>query len=97
MKYGPPQKMILVFDFCKPMFLDVRCLVLMLLFRMGRKYPSGILAHGSDVHSSQVPMVLNVVTGKISTQFHDTFDDKFEMVHSVPVDRPLEEQCAQIF
>ncbi len=51
-----------------------------------------------DVHSSQVPMVMNVATGEISPQFHVILDDKFEMVDSLPVDRRcLAEQWVQIF
>jgi hypothetical protein len=37
----------------------------------------------STLHSSQVPIVMNVDTGKISPQFHVTFDDKFETVVSM--------------
>ncbi len=51
----------------------------------GKKIPKwspharlGLFLGFLDVHSSQVPMVLNVVTGKISPQFHDFFDDTFE-------------------
>ncbi len=51
----------------------------------------------SDLHSSQVPLVLNIATGHISPQFHVIFDDKFETVDSLPLDQPLNRQWAQIF
>jgi hypothetical protein len=70
----------------------------------GKKIPKGspcvrlgLFLGFSDVHSSQVPMVLNIAKGKISLQFHIIFDDNFETVNSLPVDRPLAEQLVQIF
>ena len=70
----------------------------------GKKIPKwnprarlGLFLGFSDVHSSQVPLVLNTVTGKISPQFHVIFDDKFATVHSLPGDQPLAEQWANIF
>ena len=69
----------------------------------GKKIPKwnprarlGLFLGFSALHSSQVPMVLNVETGKISPQFHVIFDDKFETVHSLPTDEPLEKQWAEI-
>ncbi len=69
----------------------------------GKKIPKwdpraclGLFLGFSDLHSSQVPMVLNVTTGWISPQFHVIFDDKFDTVHSLPVDQPLTEQWNQI-
>ena len=54
----------------------------------GKKIPKwnprarlGLFLGFSDVHSSQVPLVLNTETGKISPQFHVIFDDKFATVH----------------
>lgn len=70
----------------------------------GKKIPKwnprarlGLFLGFSDVHSSQVPLVLNTQTGKISPQFHVIFDDKFATVHSLPPDQPLTEQWANIF
>ncbi len=57
----------------------------------------GLFLGFSELHSSQVPLVLNVVTGKISPQFHVIFNDKFETVHSLPLDKPLDQQWATIF
>ena len=37
----------------------------------------------STVHSSDVPQVLNLTTGSITTQFQVVFDDLFSTVHSV--------------
>jgi hypothetical protein len=70
----------------------------------GKKIPKwnprarlGLFLGFSDLHSSLVPMVLNVSTGFISPQFHVIFDDKFETVHSLPLDQPLDKQWADIF
>jgi hypothetical protein len=69
----------------------------------GKKIPKwnprtrlGLFLGFSDVHSSQVPMVLNVATGKVSPQFHVIVDDKFETVHSLPTDEPITKQWAEI-
>ena len=69
----------------------------------GKKIPKwnprarlGLFLGFSDLHSSQVPMVLNVETGKVSPQFHVIFDDKFETVHSLPTDEPITKQWAEI-
>ncbi len=51
----------------------------------------------SDLHSSQVPLVMNVDTGKISPQLHVIFDDTFQTVNSLPLNQPLDKQWAQIF
>ena len=51
----------------------------------------------SDLHSSQVPLVLNVQTGKISPQYHVIFDNKFETVNSLSTTESLEKQWMQIF
>ncbi len=44
-----------------------------------------------------VPLVMNVVTGKISPQFHVIFDDKFEAVVSANSTMPMNEQWRNIF
>jgi hypothetical protein len=51
----------------------------------------------SDLHSSLVPLVLNVDTGHISLQFHVIFDNKFETVTSLAFGEPLDKQWANIF
>ena len=56
----------------------------------------GLFLGFSNLHSSQVPMVLNVESGKISPQFHVIFDDKFETVHSLPTDEPIAKQWTEI-
>ena len=70
----------------------------------GKKIPKwnpraclGLFLGFSDLHSSLVPLVLNVVTGHISPQFHVIFDDKFETVNSLPIDQPLNKLWAEIF
>jgi hypothetical protein len=69
----------------------------------GKKIPKwdpcaclGLFLGFSDLHSSQVPMVLNVTTGKVSPQFHVIFDNKFSTVHSLPIDQPLTKQWSQL-
>ena len=51
----------------------------------------------SQVHSSLVPLVLNVTTGKISPQYHVVFNDKFATVNSLPTEDSLKNQWARIF
>ena len=41
----------------------------------------GIFCGLSNVHSSEVPQVLNLTTGRITSQFHVVFDDLFTTVH----------------
>ncbi len=43
----------------------------------------GILCGLSTIHSSEVPQILNLTTGSITTQFHVVFDDLFTTVSSV--------------
>jgi len=43
----------------------------------------GVFCGLSTVHSSEVPQVLNLTTGSITTQFHVVFDDLFSTVASV--------------
>jgi hypothetical protein len=56
----------------------------------------GLFLGFSDLHSSQVPLVLNVATGHTSPQFHVIFDNKFETINSLPLHQPLKKQWAQI-
>jgi hypothetical protein len=51
----------------------------------------------SDLHSSQVPLILNVQTGKISPQYHVIFDNKFETVNCLSATESLDKQWAHIF
>ena len=55
----------------------------------GKKIPKwkprarlGMFLGFSPLHSSLVPLVLNVATGRITPQYHVIFDDKFETVLS---------------
>jgi hypothetical protein len=57
----------------------------------------GLFLGFSDLHSSQVPLILNVQTGEISPQYHVIFDNKFETVNSLSPTKSLEKQWAQIF
>ena len=43
----------------------------------------GVFCGLSMVHSSEVPQVLNLTTGSITTQFHVVFDDLFSTVNSI--------------
>jgi hypothetical protein len=70
----------------------------------GKKIPKwspcarlGLFLGFLDLHSSQVPLVLNRATGHISPQFHIIFDDTFETVNLLPLDQDLNQQWAQIF
>jgi hypothetical protein len=70
----------------------------------GKKIPKwnprarlGLFLGFFHLHSSQVPLVLNVASGHISPQFHVIFDDKFETVTSLPTGQPLDKQWAHIF
>ncbi len=49
------------------------------------------------LHSSQVPIVMNVDTRKISPQFHIIFDDKFKTVVSMSSEDSLGDQWKAIF
>jgi hypothetical protein len=40
----------------------------------------------SSIHSSEVPLVLNLQTGSITTQYHVVFDDSFSTVASIGKD-----------
>ncbi len=52
----------------------------------------GIFLGFSTLHSFQVPIVMNVNTGKTSPQFHVIFDDKFETVVSMNSEELIGEQ-----
>ncbi len=85
------------------MFLVALFMSWMRHFRMGRKYQKwsprarlGLFLGFSEVHSSQVPLMLNVDTGKISPQFHVIFDDTFQTVHSLPSNKPIHTQWEEI-
>lgn len=78
--------------------------VLDALLQDGKKMPKrnprarlGLFLGFLDLHSSLVPLVLNVETGHITPQFHIIFDDKFKTVNSLPIDQPLDKQWAAIF
>jgi hypothetical protein len=57
----------------------------------------GIFLGFLTLHSSQVPIVMNVETGKISPQFHIIFDDKFEPEVSMSSEDFLGDQWKAIF
>ncbi len=57
----------------------------------------GLFLGFSDLHSSLVPLVLNINTGHISPQFHVIFDNKFETVTSLAIGEPLDKQWADKF
>ena len=58
----------------------------------------GMFVGFSAQHSSLVPLVLNLKTGKISPQYHVIFDDKFQTVASPALrDRPPDELWATLF
>ena len=78
--------------------LDLHCwgcpvYVLDPTLQQGRKLPKwqprsrrGIFLGFSRVHSSDVPLVLNLKTGHISPQYHVVFDDKFSSVPLQSID-----------
>ena len=43
----------------------------------------GVFVGLSTIHSSEVPLVLNLSTGSITTQYHVVFDDRFSTVESI--------------
>ncbi len=70
----------------------------------GKKIPKwnpwarlGLFLGFSDLHSSLVPLVLNIDMGHISPQFHVIFDNKFKTVTSLAIGEPLDKQWADIF
>ncbi len=56
----------------------------------------GVFLGFSTLHSSQIPLVMNVDTGKISPQFHVIFDDKFVTVLSMAPDESIADQWKSI-
>jgi hypothetical protein len=56
----------------------------------------GIFLGFFSLHSSQVPIMMNVDTEKISPQFHVIFDDKFETVVSMNSEELIGEQWKSI-
>ncbi len=56
----------------------------------------GMFVGSSKDHSLLVPLVLNIVTGKISLQFHIIFDDKFQTVASLPTGTTLHDKWLNI-
>jgi hypothetical protein len=78
--------------------------VLDALLQDGKKIPKwnpwarlGLFLGFSDLHSSLVPLVLNVDTGHISPQLHVLFDNKFKTVTSLASRESLDKQLAGIF
>jgi hypothetical protein len=51
----------------------------------------------SPVHSSLVPLILNVQTGKTSPQYHTVFDNKFTTVNSLLSSKTLDTQWSHLF
>ncbi len=73
------------------------------LLQDGKKIPKwnpwaclGLFLGFSDLHSSLMPLVLNVDRGHISPQFHVIFDNKIETVTSLAIGEPLDKQLADI-
>ena len=69
----------------------------------GKKIPKwaprarlGLFLGFLDLHSSQIPLVLNVETKKISPQYHVIFDDNFHTVNSLHNDQPIDVQWKEI-
>ena len=51
----------------------------------------------SPVHSSLEPLVSNIQTGKISSQYHIVFDYKSTAVNYLPSNKHLDTQWSRIF
>jgi hypothetical protein len=62
------------------------------IFKCKPRAQLGLFLGFSERHSSQVPLVLNVKTGKKSPQYHLIFDNKFKTVHLLPENKALEKQ-----
>ena len=56
----------------------------------------GMFLGFSPLHSSLAPLVLNLITGKVSSCFHLIFDDTFFIVNSLPASESLEEGWARV-
>jgi hypothetical protein len=50
----------------------------------------------SQQHASEVPLVLNIGTGSITTQFHVVFDDLFTTVPSIERENEAPEHWAEL-
>jgi hypothetical protein len=91
-------------NFVAPIIFGCPVYVLDASLQDGKKIPKwnpwaclGLFLAFSDLHSSLVPLVLNIDMGHISPQFHVVFDDKFETVTSLAIREPLDKQWADIF
>ncbi len=69
----------------------------------GKKIPKwdtrarrGMFVGFSNSHSSLVPLVMNILTGKITPQFHVIFDDKFQTVASLPQGTTIRDEWLNI-
>ncbi len=56
----------------------------------------GMFVGFSPSHSSLVPLILNITTGKITPQFHVIFDDNFQTVQSLPKGTTLRDEWLNI-
>ena len=56
----------------------------------------GMFVGFSTQHSSLVPLIMNLQTGKITPQFHVVFDEKFHTVASLPAGATLREEWSSI-
>lgn len=56
----------------------------------------GMFVGFSAHHSSLVPLVLNITTGKITPQFHVVFDEHFQTVSSLPSGDTLRDEWSKI-
>jgi hypothetical protein len=56
----------------------------------------GMFVGFSPHHSSLVPLILNISTGKITPQYHVVFDDKFQTVVSLPPGTTLRDEWLNI-
>ncbi len=86
-------------EFARAHVFDCPVYVLDPTLQDGKKIPKwnlrawlGMFLGFSECHSSQVPLVLTVTTGKRSPQYHVIFDGKFETVHSLSKDGSVEQQ-----
>jgi hypothetical protein len=52
----------------------------------------GLSAGFLPLHSSLVPLVLIILTGKISPQYHVVFDDHFKTAPSLPLGKSVQQQ-----
>ncbi len=56
----------------------------------------GMFVGFSANHSSLVPLILNISTGKITPQYHVVFDDKFQTVVSLPTGTTVRDEWLNI-